>query len=159
VYRARGQALRYLSSRSRTEAEIARRLGDVGFDEAATADTIAWLREQGLVDDAEYAEQYAKSRISSSGYGPQRVQRELMKRGIDRKTAENAVQDAASDEDVEGEALAQAQKRAPSLMRSESDARKRHKKLMDFLVRRGFGYETARSAAEDALGALDDDTF
>ncbi len=157
IYRAKGQALRYLSSRPRTETEIERRLSEVGFDDSVSADTIQWLRENGYVDDADYAEQYAKSRMSASGYGPQRVQRELMKRGIDRKLAENAVRDAYPEEEVEGSAMAQAEKRAVSLMRSESDKRKRHKKLMDFLVRRGFDYETARNASDDALNALEDD--
>lgn len=157
VYRARGQALSYLSSRSRTEQEIRRRLLRAGFDEAPVETTVDWLRAQGYVDDAAYAEQYAKSRMGTSGYGPQRVRRELMQRGIDRSAAENAVLDAAPDEQVEGAALEQAQKRAASLMRSESDQRKRRKKLMDFLVRRGFGYDTARAAADDALAALGDD--
>ncbi len=157
IYRAKGQALKYLSSRPRTEKEIERRLFEVGFDDSVSADTTDWLRENGYVDDADYAEQYAKSRMSASGYGPQRVERELMKRGIDRKLAENAVQDAYPDDEVEGAAMAQAEKRALSLMRSESDARKRRKKLMDFLVRRGFSYETARNASDDALNALETD--
>lgn len=157
VYRARGQALKYLSSRPRTEQEIERRLADVGFDDRVSAGTLDWLRENGYVDDVDYAEQYAKSRMSASGYGPERVRRELMKRGIDRKLAEGAVQDAYPDEEIEGAAMEQAEKRAASLMRSESDPRKRRKKLMDFLVRRGFGYETARNASDDALNALEVD--
>jgi regulatory protein len=157
-YRARAQAIGYLGSRPRTAREVMRRLGDAGFDESAAEQTVDWLREQGYVDDAAYAEQYAKSRMGLTGYGPQRVARELMQRGVERSLAEGAVQDAAPDEQVEGAALEQAQKRAASLMRSESDPRKRRKKLMDFLVRRGFDYETARNAAADALNALDDDS-
>ncbi len=154
---ARSLALGALATRARTRHEIATRLRDDGHEGALVEDTLDWLAERGLLDDAAYARQYAESRRAAQGYGPERIRQELRRRGIDAETAQAAL---AASEDVDATlalALAQAERRWTSLAR-EPDARKRRKKLFDFLVRRGFGFDTARQAVEQmAEPAPEDD--
>lgn len=65
--------------------KIARRYGP---DEAETA--LARLRELGLVDDAAWAERYARVKLER-GIGPHRIRSELTARGIARDIVESAI--------------------------------------------------------------------
>ncbi|HYE59199.1 MAG TPA: regulatory protein RecX, partial [Rhodothermales bacterium] len=150
--RARSLALSYLTTRARTRREVATRLRDGGFESDVNEEVLDWLDGRGLLDDAAYAEQYAESRRLGQGYGPERVRQELRRRGVDGETAARAVEQRYAEDETLAMALSQAERRWPSLAR-EPDPRKRRKKLFDFLVRRGFSFDTARRAVETVSGA------
>ena len=101
------------------------------------------------------ARQYAASRFNGPGYGPARIRQDLIRRGVARGDIDAALEELAETEDLGAEAREQAAKKWRSLA-SEEDARKRQKKTMDYLVRRGFGFDVARSAVE-ALAQDEDD--
>src|SRR5262249_34664887 len=98
---------------------------------------MARLHLQGVLDDAAYTHAYLTSRLSSRGYGPQRLRRELHQRGVSRALVEAAVQQDLPAQDVLAAARTQAAKRWPRLAR-ETDLAKRRQKLFAFLRRRGF---------------------
>jgi regulatory protein len=149
--RARAQALAYPSTRARTRREVATRLHDGGIPEDVADEVLDWLAARGLLDDAAYAGQYAESRRLGQGYGPERVRQELRRRGVDAETARAAVEERYDEDETLAMARAQAERRWPGLAR-EPDPRKRRKKLFDFLVRRGFSFDTARRAVEAVSG-------
>ena len=156
VYAAKASALAGLSHRARTAQEVRDALTRKGFDEAVAEDTVADLERLGLVDDAAYARQFVTSRFQARGYGPARLRQDLIKRGVARASIDAALDALTEAEDLGDEARRQAEKRWASLA-SEADDRKRRKKTMDYLVRRGFGFDQARSAV-DAV-ASDDETW
>jgi regulatory protein len=98
---------------------------------------IARLQARGALDDAAYVHAYLTSRLTSRGYGPQRLRQELHQRGIGRALVEEAVQQDLAAEDVLAAARVQAAKRWPRLAR-ETDIAQRRQKLWAFLRRRGF---------------------
>jgi regulatory protein len=98
---------------------------------------IARLQARGALDDAAYVHAYLTSRLTSRGYGPQRLRQELHQRGIGRALVEEAVQQDLAAEDVLAAARVQAAKRWPRLAR-ETDLAQRRQKLWAFLRRRGF---------------------
>ncbi|MEM8601110.1 MAG: RecX family transcriptional regulator, partial [Bacteroidota bacterium] len=149
--RARRKAIDYLSYKARTTTEVRRKLRDTGFGEAATDDAVARMQELGYLDDDAYAKAYARGRFSGRGYGPQRIRTDLMKRGLDRQVIDAALDDFADPDDLFETALRHGEKRWDRLA-SEPDPRKRRKKTYDFLLRRGYGFDTARRVV-DALEA------
>lgn len=136
VDRARVTAFAYVAVRSRTREEVRRKLTRGGFAPEAVDSALARLEELGYVNDREYAERYASIRLGRR-YGPRRVVQELLRRGIPQAMAEEAVTNARVEGEVERQAYEAAARRARRLS-SETDERKRSKKLYDFLVRRGF---------------------
>ncbi|MEL7361576.1 MAG: RecX family transcriptional regulator [Bacteroidota bacterium] len=145
--RARRKALDYLSYKARTSTEVRRKLRDTGFSEDAVEEAVARMEELGYLDDEAYAKAYARGRFSGRGYGPQRIRTDLMKRGLDRRVIDAALEEFAEPDDLYEAALRHGQKRWDRLA-SEPDARKRRKKTYDFLLRRGYGFDTARRVLE-----------
>ena len=82
--------------------------------------------------------------------GKRRISQELQRKGISRAQAEEAL--TAVDEDAEAEACRQAAEKLASRYSREA-SRQGMQKLTQALVRRGFGWEDARRAAEQALQA------
>ena len=155
AFAAKASALAGVANRARTSEEVRRSLSKKGFAEAIVEDTVAHLEGLGLVDDAAYARAFVRGRFEARGYGPARLRQDLQKKGVDRRTIDAALEELTDSEDLGAEAREQAEKKWRAL-RSEDDVRKRKKKTMDYLVRRGFGFDTAREAVDRAADAEED---
>jgi len=109
------------------------------------------LTTRGLLDDGRFAEQYAALR-ATRGKGPARLLRDLLAQGVERRTAERAVGRALEEEgiDPEVEARAVAAKRARQLAGLPVPVRKR--RLLAFLVRRGYGGAEVRDLVDELCG-------
>ncbi len=151
-YGAKAAALGYVSDQARTAEEVRRNLTQKGFAESVVEDAVQGLSDAGLLDDAAYAEAYARSRFQNRGHGPQRIRQDLMRRGVARSAIDAAIAALVETEDLVDRATEDAASKWRSLS-SEPDRRKRLRKTMDFLVRRGHSFDTARSAAEAAAEA------
>ena len=155
TFSAKSSALAGLSNRARTSDEVRQALLRKGYAETVVEDTVADLERLGLVDDQAYARAFVQSRFNGRGYGPARLRQDLQRKGVARSVIDAALEDLVEAEDMGAEAREQAAKKWRSLS-SEDDLRKRKKKTLDFLVRRGFGFDTARSAVEAASEAEED---
>lgn len=156
TFAAKASALAGLSQRARTAHEVRQSLQRKGFAEPIVEDTVAEMERLGLVDDEGYARAFVRGRFSGRGYGPARLRQDLMRKGVARSAIDAALAELEDVEDVGAEAHAQAAKKWQSLS-SEADDRKRKKKTLDYLVRRGFGFDVARAAVDAASDA--DDTL
>ena len=116
---------------------------------------MADLERLGVVDDATYARAFVRDRFNGRGYGPARLRQDLVRKGVARDTIDQALAELTEAEDL-GEAAQEQAARKWRTLSSEDDLRKRKKKTMDYLVRRGFGFESAR-AAVDAVAAEDEE--
>jgi regulatory protein len=134
---AQATALQYLATRPRTAHEVRQKLRRSGVADQVAEQVIARLQARGTLDDAAYVHAYLTSRLTSRGYGPQRLRQELHQRGIGRALVEEAVQQDLAAEDVLAAARMQAAKRWARLAR-ETDLAQRRQKLWAFLRRRGF---------------------
>ena len=143
---ARALALSYLSHRARTTEEVRQKLEGADFEVDVITAILHRLVELGYLDDEAYARGYAESRLARR-FGPQRIVRELRRRGITSALAERAVAEAASVEDIVDKATTLARTRVARLA-NEKDVQRRRKKLYDFLVRRGYSSDVARSAVD-----------
>lgn len=155
IRRAVDLAYRALAVRDRTEAELRafleRKRVHPGAIEAAVAD----VSEAGYLDDIRYAHRFAEDKRSIERWGSDRIERDLLRRGIagDLAAAAAAADDPA---DERAAALALLAERFP---RGVPDDRQRDR-AWRLLVRRGYQPELAyeavraheRAAADAAAG-------
>jgi regulatory protein len=129
--------LRALARRAHARYDLRRRLLQKQHPPAAVDGALERLAGQGLLDDAQFARDYAGAK-APRGRGPSRLIRDLLSQGVERSVAEQAVRTALADEGVDpGVALrAVAEKRARQLAGLPPVVRKR--RLVAFLARRGF---------------------
>jgi regulatory protein len=151
AWRAREAALSLLTYRSRSAAELRRRLGRKGFDPEVAGRTVERMRELGVVDDAAFAETFVRDRVRRRPKGKRRLADELRAKGVDAETARAAVDEVLEREDATELDLARqaAAKWRPQPGEEPARARRR---LHGFLARRGFAGETVRQVMEEVLG-------
>lgn len=135
-------AIRSLSYRARSEAEVRRKLRQRSFEADAIERAISRLRQQGLVDDQAFAHFWKDSRQSIRPRSGMMVKQELRQKGVSAEVA----QGVASEVDDEESAFSAARKRALRLTALEWTDFQRL--LGGYLRRRGFSYEVARKTVD-----------
>src|SRR5690625_5109625 len=142
--RAQARAVRLLTMRSRSEAELKQRLAQAGFDENIVDETVAWCRRIGYVDDARFAAEWVEYRMLHSPSGRRRLVQELRQKGVADNIIEAALDEWLPPETERQLCLEAAQGRFRRLTQLAPDVRRR--RLSAFLQRRGFGYDDIRYA-------------
>src|SRR3954447_11841432 len=84
-------ALRLLSQRPYSPAELKTKPSRPSESPSVIADTLAKLREYGMADDEKFSEAFASSRLQNDGFGRSRVLRDLRAKRVPRSVAEKAV--------------------------------------------------------------------
>lgn len=149
---ARAVCLRLLTVRARTRAELEEQLAKRGYPDEVGARVLDRLTEVGLVDDADFAEQWVRSRRINAGKGKRALAAELRKKGIDNELIDDALSgiDAAAERE-RAEELVQARLRRESL--ADGDDVKITRRLVGMLARRGYSQSLAFDVVSMALTA------
>ncbi|MBN1146513.1 MAG: RecX family transcriptional regulator [Anaerolineales bacterium] len=129
------RALRFISYRPRSEAEMRQKLAEREVSEENIEETLQRLKRAGLLSDGNFAQQWVESRSAARPRGRRALAYELEQRGVDRQTIDQAL--ASVDE--EELAYQAACKRARRLKDLEWKIF-RHK-MFRFMAQRGFDYE------------------
>ena len=124
-------ALRYLSSRPRSEREVRRRL-ERAYDAPAVEHALERLRELGLLDDAAFARAWSRSRADHRPRSAAMIRRELQAKGVERDVAAASVEPLDDRENAYRAGL----RWLSSLAASDYDTFRR--RLWGRLERRGF---------------------
>lgn len=90
-------AAKQLSYRALSAKMLRDKLLAKGHDEEAADYALAWLTERSMLNDELFAESVVRG-YTRKGYGAARIRQELTRRGIDRDTAEAAMQTFSPDE-------------------------------------------------------------
>jgi regulatory protein len=142
--RAYNQALKYLTYRPRSQAEVETYLHGKGFSEEMIAEALVRLQEVGLLDDAAFAQYWVENRMEFRPKGPIALRYELRQKGVAEETIAEAIDAVDPDE-----AAYRASQKLVRRLASE-DRQGFFRRLLAYLGRRGFDYETARTACERA---------
>lgn len=145
---ARQRLVRHLAVRRKTRRECALYLKRLGFGDGAVEAALEKATALGMIDDQSYAEAYTRTQQRGARKGPRAIRYELLQRGVDRDTAERAVQPVTDRETQMSGARAAAERKAASLA---GDPRGRAK-LAQFLMRRGYDGDVAAEVARAMLG-------
>ena len=158
VHKATEAALVLLEVRVRARREIETRLKQKGYEEDVTTQVLENLTKLGLLDDAQFAGQWveAKTRIGGSRpIGRRRLSSELYGKGVAKDQIEQAVAVVSDDHEL-ALARAAAAKKVRSVPSDREALQNERRKLMGFLQRRGFGWETVKLVTREALPAPGD---
>jgi regulatory protein len=131
-------AQRLLAMRALPSAELVRRLVRRGHGREVSEAAVRRLVQSGLVNDAEFARHYARTRSRRRRLGPVRLRRELQRFGIASEAADAAVRDALDADGVDVRALLEEAAARKLRTLAGCDPARARRSLRTYLLRRGF---------------------
>lgn len=132
------RALDMLEARARAVDELRRLLIKKGEPQPDVDAAIERLRAAGILDDAHFARQLARSKALGAGLSRRRIQQELSKRGVAREISDEAIDQVFDEEGVQEEASIERVARKKLRMLGRVDEATRKRRLYGFLARRGY---------------------
>lgn len=145
------RALRLLSVRSRSRFELRSRLLRAGYELDEVEATLVDLEVVGLVDDEAFARELAEHQ-RRKGLGRRAGLAALRGKGVDRDVAERTVDEVQPEDDADI-AFALASARLERLRSLSPDVV--HRRLLSYLIRRGYEPVIARSAVRRAIAEME----
>ena len=146
--KAHDRALRFLSYRPRSEAEVRRYLQGKAVSPAVEEEVIERLTRAKLLDDLGFAHYWVENRESFKPRGLRMLRYELRQKGLSDETIAQALTDLNEEESAYRVALRRGRRLA------HLDQVSFRRKLGAHLLRRGFLYETVNLAVERAWQEL-----
>ena len=144
--KCRAAALKFLKIRPRSVKELEVRLKDKEYASGEIAEAVKYLMELRLLDDRAFTVGWIRYRLARP-FGFQRIIRELKEKGVADAIINEAVARAKAEYPEEITAMALAKRKAERL--AGTDAVKRKKRVMDFLLRRGFPMDITYKAIKN----------
>lgn len=108
--------------------------------------------EQGWVDDQRFANAFCRHRLSISRWAPARIVQGLLAKGVAKDIAQQTVR-THTPEDLTDSMKSVLRKKTAAFLR-ESDLRKRKKKIVDYLLRKGYAPGDVYDSADSLLNSL-----
>ena len=155
-------AARFLEARSRSIAEVRRRLTGAGYGASLVDGAIARLLELGILDDEAFTHAWVESRDRARPRGERAIRSELGLKGVDREVIDSVLEarrDGAPGAGSLGDSISADQAAAERLLarnvRSLSrivDPRLRRQRAYALLARNGFDPDVCRTVAAGIPG-------
>lgn len=140
------KAMTHLSASMKTRGQMVSFLEKKGYTQAVIDYVLERLEYYKLIDDYAYCRAYVNS---VKGKGKRALEVDLIKRGADKGAIQNALDEITEDS---SEATAVLEK----YMRGKEDTKQNLYKGFKYLLSKGYGYDTAKSALEN-YGYTDED--
>ena len=145
------RALRLLAARSRSAAEIRRRLRRDGAPAERIERVIKTLESRGLLDDAAHARAVTRSRVRSRAASSRRIEQELRRQGVAADVATEAISEVFADEAIDEAVVAEAVARKRAALLGDLPGPVQRRRLYGYLARRGYSPDIVRAAVEAVL--------
>lgn len=139
--KARGYAYRLLGRRLYTSWEIAEKLKNRGFEPSDISRVLEELSSRNYINDLDFARAWITTRMRLKPKGENVLKAELLKKGIDKETVQQALDEVLKDYSQEGLVLNLARQRIERLSAyggKDQISLKTRRKIFSFLRRRGF---------------------
>ena len=138
-------ALNLLSARPYSTSALHRKLIQKRYSAADAEDAIRRLVANGLLNDAKYAEQYARSKILSTGASKRRVQQDLYRKGIKGDLATNAIANVLEQEEIDPTVMIERVAKKKLAQLGDLEPLVLRRRLFAFLARRGYDLDEIKS--------------
>ena len=143
-------ALNLLSARPYATRALHRKLIQKEYSAADAEDAIRRLVAAGLLDDAKYAEQYARSKMLATGASRRRLTQDLYRKGIKSDIAATAIDNVVADEEIDTAGMIERVARKKLAQLGDLDPLVLRRRLFAFLARRGYDVDEIKRV----VGAL-----
>lgn len=155
AHEAANAALRLLRYRPRSEHELRERLLDKEYAAEAVDEALGRVRAWGLVDDADFAEEWVRGRRRRRGRSRGALERELRDKGVAEAHIARAVGeiDESDDRRQAAELVRGRLDRRPRAALSGPDVQGERRRLIAFLARRGYPTGLAVKVVDAELAA------
>ena len=150
---AKQKAFRFLAIRPRSKKEIRDYLSRKEYAEPTIANVVAKLESMMMLDDLSFARMVCRDALAKKPVGEKMLRQGLFRKGVPKSIMETVVGEFFTPESELLLALKAAELQRARVRRSSKkiDEVQLKKKILDFLVRRGFDFETAMSATKQIL--------
>jgi len=137
--------LNLLAARPYSSRSLHKKLIQKQYPAADAEDAIRRLVDNGILDDAKYAEQYARSKMLVTGASKRRIQQDLYRKGIKADVATGAIDNVVEQDEIDTAAVIErvAKKKLAQLGDLESLVIRR--RLFAFLARRGYDVDEIKA--------------
>jgi regulatory protein len=132
------RALDMLEARARATTELRRLLIKKGEPPEDVDAAIERLQAAGLLDDANFARQFTRSKALGAGLSRRRLHQELGRRGVNKELSADAIETVFAEEGVDEAATIERVARKKLRMLSKLDDATQRRRLYAFLARRGY---------------------
>lgn len=152
---ARSIVLRQLTASPKSRHQLAVKLASQGIPEDVAESVLDRFEEVQLIDDAEFAQLWVRSRAQTKSLARSALKRELADKGVQGELAEAALAQR-SDEDERAAAVALVRRKLrPTELPLELEAgEKLTRRLVGMLARKGYSPGMAFTVVKEVLGEM-----
>lgn len=149
---ARSIVLRQLTLAPKSRHQLAAKLAERDVPDEVAVAVLDRFEEVQLVDDAEFAMMWVRSRASTRSLARSVLKRELAEKGIHGELAEEALAQVSDEEEREAAEQLVRRKHRPGSMGTDRAARdKETRRLVSMLGRKGYGSSLAFGVVKEVL--------
>lgn len=144
--KAKDKAYKFLGYKARSEKEVRDKLIKENYPQEIINRIIELFKHYNYINDENYTKTYINNRIKFKPRAKRMLKYELVQKGIDNDTIENIIDSSNIDEtDI---AISLLQKK----LKNKKDIEQKEKqKIYNYMLRRGFDYETINRAFKEVL--------
>lgn len=142
-----------LSRYAKSECELRLKMKNKGFEPQLIDNAISTLKERKYLDDERYCEMFINDKINISKHGVRKIKEALYYKGIDKEIIEEKIKNISAESEEERAFILGEIK---LLNIKENDNRKKMAKLSNYLIGKGFEYETVNKTLRKLLNKNDD---
>ncbi|MHA7239147.1 regulatory protein RecX [Arthrobacter sp. TMS1-12-1] len=149
---ARSVLLRQLALGSRSRHQLDRKLAERDVPPSVASALLDRFEEVQLIDDAEFARMWVRTRTAAKSLSRASLRRELADKGIDPELAEDALlQLSDEDEDEQAREVVRRKLRGSADLSDRTVREKEVRRLVGVLARKGYSPGTAFSIVKDVI--------
>jgi len=131
-------ALNLLAARPYAARALHRKLIQKKYSAADADDVIRRLLDNGLLDDERFAEQYARSKMLSTGASKRRLTQDLYRKGIKGDVATSAIANVIDQDEIDPAVVIERVARKKLAQLGDLEPVVLRRRLFAFLARRGY---------------------
>lgn len=148
---------RQITAAPKSRLQLARKLAERNIPEHVAEAVLDKFQEARLINDAEFADMWVRSRSQSRKLAKGALRRELAEKGIDQETAASALEQLTdADEEAAARALVERKLRPGTVLPDQSERDKAVRRLASMLARKGYQPSQAFRIVNDVLDSRQD---
>lgn len=149
----RSWLLNLLARKPYSRTQMIRKAGE--YDSGIIRGILDEFEEKGWLNDESFARSLTRDKVNFRQWGPAKIRQQLSKAGVEVSMADQVLQEEIGSEIQKQQIEALVMKRKPHFLR-EPNALKRKKKIVDYLLRKGYDPGIVFKMADTLLTRLNE---